>query len=68
MDNNINKDTKNIISNSSWKGNNITVIDTKNNKNENRTRTTLSRNIKIIPRSAKSRTNSKNQKSVKPYN
>ena len=32
MDNNINKD-KNIISNSPWKGKNIPVIDTKNNKN-----------------------------------
>ena len=64
MDNNINKDTKNIISNSPWKGKNMPVIDTKNNKNENRPRTTLSRNIKILPRSAKSRTNSKNQKKV----
>ena len=63
-DNNINKDTKNIISNSPWKGKNMPVIDTKNNKNENRPRTTLSRNIKILPRSAKSRTNSKNQKKV----
>ena len=62
LNNFTNKEVKNIITNSPWNNKNMPVIDEKNTKNENRAKTSLTRNIKILPRSAKSRTDSKNKK------
>ena len=59
---NINKENKNIITNSPWNAKNDPVMDIKNNKFENRTKSSIVRNVKSLPRSAKSRGNSKNEK------
>jgi hypothetical protein len=59
---NMNKENKNIVANSPWNVKNEPIIDQKNNKFENRAKSSISRNVKTLPRSAKSRGNSKNQK------
>ena len=58
----INKENKNIIANSPWNAKNEPLMDVKNNKFENRAKSSIARNVKTLPRSAKSRGNSKNQK------
>ena len=62
VNNNVNKENKNIINNSPWNTRNNPAIEVKNTKNENRTKSSITRNVKTLPRSAKSRNNSKNQK------
>ena len=59
---NFNKENKNIVTNSPWNMKNMPVIDMKNNKNENRNKSSITRNVKTLPKSAKSRNNSKNKK------
>ena len=63
INNNMNKENKNTLNNSPWiSRNNNPIIEIKNNKNDNRTKSSMNRSVKPLPRSAKSRNNSKNQK------